>query len=112
MVVVQSNIQLVDQKIKQLESANGTWAIVPETGTPSGVQDMLGQANAMLAELKSAAERTRQSAADTTHSSMEERLRAVRKQPEVWPRHCPVHHPFGRCTTRCTWSTDTSKETF
>ena len=77
MVVVQSNIQPVDQKIKQLESANGTWGIVPETGTLSGVQDMLGQANAMLAELKSAAERTRRSAADTTHRSMEERLRAV-----------------------------------
>ena len=55
MVVVQSNIQLVDQKIIQLESTNGLWGIAPGTGTLSRVQDMLSQANAMLTELKSAA---------------------------------------------------------
>ena len=65
MCVVQSNIQMVDQKNKQLESNNGSTGSAPDTGTLSGVHDMLSQPNAMLAELKSAAEQTRRSAADT-----------------------------------------------
>ena len=69
-MVGQSNIQLVDQKIKQLESTNGSWGIAPDTGTLSGVQDMLSKTSPMLAELRSAAGWTRWGAADTTHSSM------------------------------------------